>query len=499
MHRAAARASGTLMRRIVLSLIVGFLAAIACFVLMPIIGLALLRVFTPGIFDSDTLIWILIFVGPPLLAMLVGISFLAGLAGFALAKAKLPDRSWRSAQTFVILLTLAATIAVATLIAWPYFAEPPEIGPQQQGLPTLHLAQTLKAAGNRSGTRRLAWSADGERIAAYGETGIASWSPDGKYQKVFRIHQGFPTWNVLRYLSGHRLLITSPFAEVDNVDERDNLHNIAFAVVDPETGKVLQNISGPHPGGRGPDNEATDLAVTPDERFVAVICGHAVPQINIYATDDWKLVTTIDLKSGEKDDSFSPQGLAFSPDGKTLAVLQGWKGKVKFFEVGAWAFSGSLATYPDPSPESNIITLSALAYSPDGTMIAVGANTGGSWWIYPNGLLAWPGSRTLKVVFPAAPLRVYRISDGKLIASLGSFPGGFYHRALVWSPSGEYLAFQDGLGAVRFWNPFQPNFSVAVARKGVLAPDGIVFSKDSSQLAANFTDGLKIFDVVPTR
>jgi WD40 repeat protein len=487
------------MRRTVLSLIVGFLAAIACFVLMPIIGLGLLRVFTPGVFDSDTLIWILIFVGPPLLAMLVGISFVAGLAGFALAKAKLPDRSWRSAQTFVILPTLAATIAVATLIAWPYLAEPPEIGPQQQGLPTLHLAQTLKAVGNRSGTRRLAWSTGGERIAAYGETGIASWSPDGNYQKVFRIYQNFPTWNVLHYLFGHQLLITSPFAEVDNADERNKLDNIAFAIVDAETGKVLQNISGPHPGGRGPDNEATDLAVTPDERFVAAICGHAGPQINIYSTSDWKQVTTIDLNSGDKDDSFSPQGLAFSPDGKTLAVLHGWKGKIKFFEVGSWAFSGSLATYPDPSPASNAITLRALAYSPDGATIAVGASAGGSWWIYPNRLLAWPGSRTLKVVFPADPLRVYRVSDGKLVASLGSFPGGLDHRALVWSPNGEYLAFQDALGAVRFWNPFQPNFSVAVARKGVLALDGILLSKDSSQLAANFADGLKVFDAVPTR
>jgi hypothetical protein len=81
------------MKRTVLSLIVGVLAGTACFVLMPIIGLGLLRVFTPGVFDDDTLIWILIFFGPPLLAMLVGVSFLAGLAGFASAKAKLPDRS----------------------------------------------------------------------------------------------------------------------------------------------------------------------------------------------------------------------------------------------------------------------------------------------------------------------------------------------------------------------------------------------------------------------
>lgn len=123
-------------------------------------------------------------------------------------------------------------------------------------------------------------------------------------------------------------------------------------------------------------------------------------------------------------------------------------------------------------------------------------SSGGSWWIPQNGLIRIPGSGTLKVEFPADPLRVYRVSDGKLVAALGSFPGGIYHNELVWSPSGEYIAFQDGRGDIRFWNPLRPDLSVKVAR-GAEPYSVLLFSKDGSQLAANFADGLKVFDVVP--
>jgi WD40 repeat protein len=422
------------------------------------------------------------------------ITITVGFVAFLVSKAKLADRGWRSAQTVGILLTFAATVPTVALITWPVFItiEPPEAGPQQTGLPTLHLAQTLKAVGNRSGTRHLAWSVDGERIAAYGETGIASWSLDGGYHKVFRIYQNFPGWNVLHYLSGHRLLITEPFAEINSDDERSKLDNIAFSVMDAETGKVLQNIPGPHPGGRGPDNEAKVLAVTPDEHFIAAICGSAVPQLNVYSTDDWKQVATIDLPvDGRRSGRDDPRALAFSPDGKTLAVI-GFTSRIKFFKTESWAFSGSLVTYP----ESHAPLLGALAFSPDGTMIGVSADSGGSWWTPQTGLIRIPGSGTLKVYSPADPLRIYRVSDGKLVAALGSFPGGIYHDELLWSPSGEYIVFQDGHRDIRFWNPFQPNLSVKVGRGAELYSNPL-FSKDGSRLAANFSDGLKIFDVVP--
>jgi hypothetical protein len=129
------------MRHTILCLMIAFLAAFVT----PIICLLLSFIFIPGIFDS--LAWALI--GAFVLGLVLTITITVGLVTFFVAKAKLPDRGWRSLQTFVIVLPFAATIAAAGVIAWPYFETPPEIGPQQTGLPTLHLARILKDSGYR--------------------------------------------------------------------------------------------------------------------------------------------------------------------------------------------------------------------------------------------------------------------------------------------------------------------------------------------------------------
>jgi hypothetical protein len=150
------------MRHILLCLILAFLAAF----LTPIICLLLLFIFMPEILKGDALVWM--FLGPALFLLLLPITIIAGSVAFLVAWEKLPDRGWRSLQTFNILLTFTAIITATGVIAWPYFETPPEIGPQQAGLPTLHLSRTLKASNSRSGSgpRLLTWSADGERLTA---------------------------------------------------------------------------------------------------------------------------------------------------------------------------------------------------------------------------------------------------------------------------------------------------------------------------------------------
>jgi hypothetical protein len=470
---------------------IAFLAAF----LTPIICLLLLFIFLPKIFDGDALGWLWAFgVVPAFLGLLLTITIIVAFVTFFVARAKLPDRGWRSLQTSVIVLPFAALVLAAATTGWRYHAmtHPPEIGPQQRGLPSLHLARTLTPRGRSPQAWRLSWSADGERLATYGGAGIHTSSPDGAYQKElpFRMSSS----HVLAYLSGHRLLITGPVVEV-NGDEsmrksQQMAFSMAFSVIDAEAGKALQNIPGCHPGRPPGYNAASDLAVSPDERFVAVICGSLETQVDIYSPVDWTKVTTLDLRAGDKRDPLGPQGLAFSPNGKTLAVIH-YNGQIRFFEVGSWTLSGSLLTYPELPPRS-IVRGDVFAFSPDGAMIAVGADRGGSRWTYPNGMF---GSGVLKHEFPADPLRVYRISDGSLVASLGSFPGAFHRFGLVWSPNGKYLAFQ-AIDDIRFWSPFQSDLSVVVARKGA-GYGSLVFSRDGSQLATNFPDGVRIFDVVP--
>ena len=86
------------MRHTIVCLIVAFLAAIACFVLMPIIGLLLLFIFIPEIFADDTLAWIWAFSGPALFTLLLAITLTVGFIAFLVAEAKLPDRGWQSGR-----------------------------------------------------------------------------------------------------------------------------------------------------------------------------------------------------------------------------------------------------------------------------------------------------------------------------------------------------------------------------------------------------------------
>jgi WD40 repeat protein len=161
---------------------------------------------------------------------------------------------------------------------------------------------------------------------------------------------------------------------------------------------------------------------------------------------------------------------------------------------------GAVDTFPeeDHSRSTNSILLDAIAFSPDGAFVAVGSASGGAWRIDQRFLMTWHAWGPLREGVPADPLRVFRISDGKLVSSLGSFPGGLWRGGLTWSPSGEYLAFIDFRGDIRFWSPFRPNLSAAVAR-GADHYANLRFSKDGSQLAANFPDGVRIFNLAASK
>jgi WD40 repeat protein len=129
-----------------------------------------------------------------------------------------------------------------------------------------------------------------------------------------------------------------------------------------------------------------------------------------------------------------------------LAVIHGFKGRIKFFQVGSWTLSGLLATFPEELPPMSVVAVGDLAFNPDGEMIAVGSTAGGSRWTHPK--LFGSG----EFIRGRDSLRVYRVSDGSLVASFNSFPGGFHRSGLVWSPNGEYLAWwsRSGLRPIHF-------------------------------------------------
>ncbi|MBV9978390.1 WD40 repeat domain-containing protein [Bradyrhizobium sp.] len=376
----------------------------------------------------------------------------------------------------------------------------------QASIPQLLYQRTLPApnrspnlGASQSGNAGLTLSSDGARLAAYVLDGlqIMTWSPDGTYKRAIPRYTSFGLdAYVLKFIAGHHLLITSPAAETNDPEAWRKIEDIAFSVMDPETGKVLHNVPGPNPGHRANENVAVDMTVSPDEHFVAVIFrGFTRGRVAVFSTDDWHQVSALDLHNGDKGDDLDPLAIAFSPDNRTLAIAHGLFGRIKLYEVGSWKLVRTITTFPEAPPPADVLLVDAISFSPDGSMVAVASHGGGSWWKLDDHVVA-EGTGVLRRFFPADPLRVFRVEDGERVAALGSFPGGLGSSSqLTWLAKGDCVAFLDGVGDIRLWKPFAPGYSAVVARMGSNSRT-ILASKDSSRLFANSPDGVAIFDII---
>jgi WD40 repeat protein len=381
-------------------------------------------------------------------------------------------------------------------------ATSPSSSSPQSGLPSLRLVRTLSAPNEistlgmpQSGNSNMTISPDGERLAAYVHfgVGIILWSPDGKYVKEIHRHSNFGLGaGILAFVSGHSQLVTSPAAETNSQEDRDKADHAAFSVLDADTGKVVRSIEGPNSAQGAPENSAYELAVSPDQRLVAVVYGRRDPLIGIYGTSDWHLVTAIRPLSNTQVD---PRALTFSTDGRILAVARGRKGAVQFYNVGTWDVSRTLEAFSDKSPAVDPL-LAGIAFSPDGAMVAIASFDGGLWRLDSNGKPTGSWFGVLKQEFPVDPLRVFGARTGDHVASLGSFPGVKIGHAISWSPAGNYLAFLDGLGDIRLWDPSQPGLAISAASMG-LNSSTLAFTPDGSLLMADDHNGIKVFEVIP--
>lgn len=369
----------------------------------------------------------------------------------------------------------------------------------------LRYVRTLPAPHERllngmyqEGTSQLTWSEDGQRLAAYVRSGLAVkiWSADGLYQFEFPRHARFgPNASLLGFVSGHDQLIISPSANSNDLEEIENVEQCAFSIVDAATGKVIRNVPGPNPGKTFRENMAQHQAISPNQELLAIAYhSYAGDRIDVYETRDWQRVASL---HNDPQPGVARQFLAFSRDSTKLAVANGFNKRVEIFEVGTWRLLQSIEPFPEKPPPMNALVLTALAFSPDGSKIAVGAFGGGTWKQSAGDKRTADGPGTSVEKFPRDPLRVYRIDDGGLVASASGFPSGFTdEHTLAWLPGSDVLAFIDARRQLLLWSPLQQTPPTAVL-PFKSQPGRLVLSPDGTHLAVNFAEGVKIFEMVP--
>lgn len=171
---------------------------------------------------------------------------------------------------------------------------------------------------------------------------------------------------------------------------------------------------------------------------------------------------------------FWVSGLAFTPDGKTLASAC-WDGSVRFWDAATGKQTRCLRCPQENRPDRSPIALLDLALSPDGkTLVAVGNQDMACVWDQATGkelhllkggngfcLALSPDGKTFAVGDGEGRIRLWDVTTGKQIGAFGAKMGPV--QALAFSPDAKVLAAGDslrvaaaqgeeGVSTVRLWD-----------------------------------------------
>ena len=221
----------------------------------------------------------------------------------------------------------------------------------------------------------------------------------------------------------------------------------------------------------------------------------------------WQLAHEDRLTLRAQEDSFAD--VAFSPDGQTLAGLEG-KGRIQLWDRR----TGELRRTTGVTTQGRLADLAggvgALAFSPDGRSLA-GPGPDASLVLYavdtglptlrfegsPDAVqkLAWsPDGRTLVAALSKHVMRVWDARDGHLIHKVfGGHDGPV--AAVAFSPDGRTIASASYDRTVKLWNPEDPVNPRAVLKGHTDEVRAVAFSPDGRRIASAGLDRtLRIWD-----
>lgn len=246
---------------------------------------------------------------------------------------------------------------------------------------------------------------------------------------------------------------------------RSNLY-----LLDGRNGDLLRSI--PPPDSDEDDIPYKSLSLSPDGTLIAVAYGRDVyntfhlPSQGIYGPSIVNHVELRKISDGSNlafpefdgiypDFAGKPNALDFSPDGTLLAVAFGTSIERRMDSLGLsshWWGRNEVVIYRVSdgqrlrqfSPSLELEEQSAVAFSPDGSLLAGGGKDG--------------------------IVRVWRLKDGSLASSL-SAPHSTSVKRIRFSPDGTSLSVSHADGALRLWS-FEGSAQPQMLRGWGMAPPG---------------------------